>query len=363
MASELETRTTADQPTETPTTPAGTADAWDTDPDEQNYANGNNPEIAWRNQGNPDSPNGWGQPADTSTRYGDTADQSGRPADTAGSGEQADSWGEDPDLQNYPHWDQTSEPERGTPQTAPGSQADVGQSPDHSGDYQAPDGDTSATEQPESPAVSADQQRIGNLETDNADAKQRITDLEARNSELEAKNTEANEKIADLETKSTEADQKITDLEARNAELEAKNAELEAKTDEQGARLDEQAARMNRLEQLLAGPEKNPDNANIPDHGDTAISPDHQQGQDAATAEHETGDVDIDRSDAGDHRWRRVVSSGGFEIASAAVGAAGTVSDFAMHPTPVGVTGVAATAFGLGALGLKRLEQRRKGKG
>jgi hypothetical protein len=35
-------------------------DPWATDPDLANYANGNAPEIAWRNQGNPDSPNGFG---------------------------------------------------------------------------------------------------------------------------------------------------------------------------------------------------------------------------------------------------------------------------------------------------------------
>jgi flagellin-like hook-associated protein FlgL len=36
-------------------------DPWATDPDLENYANGNYPEIAWRNQGNPDSPNGFGR--------------------------------------------------------------------------------------------------------------------------------------------------------------------------------------------------------------------------------------------------------------------------------------------------------------
>jgi hypothetical protein len=35
-------------------------DPWATDPDLENYANGNDPETAWRNQGNPDSPNGLG---------------------------------------------------------------------------------------------------------------------------------------------------------------------------------------------------------------------------------------------------------------------------------------------------------------
>jgi flagellin-like hook-associated protein FlgL len=55
----------------------------DTHPDEINYANGNTPEIAWRDQGNPDSPNGLG--------YLDRADLGWQGADT---GDDGDMWGD-----------------------------------------------------------------------------------------------------------------------------------------------------------------------------------------------------------------------------------------------------------------------------
>jgi hypothetical protein len=57
-------------------------DPWDTDPDLENYANGNYPEIAWRNQGNPDSPNGFGRL--------DTTDLDGVPE----TGDDGDMWGD-----------------------------------------------------------------------------------------------------------------------------------------------------------------------------------------------------------------------------------------------------------------------------
>ena len=38
-------------------------DAYDADPDAQNYAAGLDPDIAYRNQGRADSPNGWGSSA------------------------------------------------------------------------------------------------------------------------------------------------------------------------------------------------------------------------------------------------------------------------------------------------------------
>jgi uncharacterized coiled-coil protein SlyX len=385
MASELETRTT-DQPAETPTTPAGTADAWDTDPDEQNYANGNNPEIAWRNQGNPDSPNGWGHTTDTSTQHGDTADQAGQPADTAGSGEQADSWGEDPDLQNYPHWDQTT-PDLGIPETAADGQVDASADQPESGyntldasTSQSPDHGAGVQEQPENTAAtSPEQQRTGNPEADNADSRQQIADANQKINDLETKYTEASQKVTDLEARNAELEaryaessQKVANLEARCAELEGRYAEssqriteLEAKNDEQATQLGEQGTRLDRIEQLLAGPEKTQDSG-VLDHGDTSpASASEQQAQDAARADKQSSAERRDMADAKGYSWKRATSSEGLGLIATFGGAAQTLGEFAAHATPEGAAGLVVTAFGVAHVIKARREKNaeRKGKG
>jgi hypothetical protein len=89
------------------------SDAYDVDPDIENYAAGNSPETAYRNQGNPDGPNGWirfvseGAHEETGGGdYGDGADQHTELDETHGAGGAPDLWGDiHPDAANYPGLD------------------------------------------------------------------------------------------------------------------------------------------------------------------------------------------------------------------------------------------------------------------
>jgi uncharacterized coiled-coil protein SlyX len=273
--------------------------------------------------------------------------------ETSAAGDQSgDSWDTDPDTENYSHWDQAEAPEHDDAGNEPDDQvSDAGtDEPDTVQDLgsavgdQAADADT-GDQADSAESASPEHQRIQALEAKLAKANQKTAELETKNDlanqkigELEAEKTEANQRIGELEAKSAEADQRMADLEAKNAEL---------------------TARMDRFEQLLAGPEKTPDNASVQEHGD--ISPD--QSQDAAIAERAASDHEREATETEPPHWRRVVSSGSFEVASAAAGIAGSVSDFVMHPTPVGAATAGAALFTIGAVGLKRLEQSRKGKG
>lgn len=298
-------------------------DAYDIDPDTENYADGNDPETAYQNQGRPDSPNGLSAYTsdDHSQEYGEARGDEAEPADenTDKAGDSPDRWDDaDPDAANYADLDDpgtgTLDAQDGLRQDEPGT-----------ANGQAADADEHAER-----ALSPEQQQINALEAENTDARQQLT--------------EAKEQIAD-------SNQRI--------------AELEAEKDQQAAKLDEQATRLDRIEQLLAGSEKSPDDPGAHEQrGDHPIaSAEQQKAQDTAIDKRETSDERKDAKEAERSRWRRFASSDSFEAASVIVGAAGSVSDFATHVTPLGTAGVAATALGLGALGLKRLEQRRKDKG
>lgn len=139
-----------------------------------------------------------------------------------------------------------------------------------------------------------------------------------------------------LEAPETEPDaarQKISDLET----------ELKAVKDDQAARLD-------RIEQLLASPDRQP-----------GTSPD----QDASLAAHEgTRQVnDAKNAEHAEHtRWRRAVSAENVGAAGTLVGAADTMAHFAMHAAPEGMVGLGAMVLGLASLGLAKAEKHRKGK-
>jgi hypothetical protein len=149
------------------------------------------------------------------------------------------------------------------------------------------------------------------------------------------------DRLKALETEHDAARQKIADLEA----------ELKAVKDEQVARLD-------RIEQLLASTDRPQlEGANPPEH--RTGQPDATRNQDASIDERRKSEEQRDTADAKPARWRRIVSSENAGIASALIGATGTVSDFVMHATPAGAVGLGATAFGLVSLGLAKIEKNR----
>ena len=162
------------------------------------------------------------------------------------------------------------------------------------------------------------------------------------------------DRLKALETDHDAARQKIADLEA----------ELKAVKDEQAARLD-------RIEQLLAGPEKRPDDASAHEHGSDkpTVTLDQQGARDAVSAKYEQAIAEredsregMDTSDARHHGWRRVTSSESLGLANTVAGAADTVAQFAMHATPEGVVSLGLTALGI-AVTLKARAEKNAEKG
>ena len=152
---------------------------WASYPDYASSETGNTPEIANLNQGNPDSPNGWGDydPADYGqyTDEDDWGDDYGETADS-GDDEEPDPWGE-----TYP--DAAYPAESGTDNAADDEHA-----------------------------LSPEQDRISTLEAELAESKQQIADLEASNDE-----------------KTTRIDQLKASTDARMDRFEAMLAESRAK--------------------------------------------------------------------------------------------------------------------------------------
>jgi hypothetical protein len=98
------------------TSTAATADADDIDPDAANYAAGNDPDTAYRNQGRADSPNGWGSQTEADGYpennehdpgdYADGADEHDQPHEDRYDNDKPDLWGDtDPDAAIYAELD------------------------------------------------------------------------------------------------------------------------------------------------------------------------------------------------------------------------------------------------------------------
>ena len=283
-------------------THTGTADfdAYEADPDAENYAAGNDPVTAYRNQGRPDGPNGLdsyvneGGNQETQLAQGADAESDGANAETQETNsavQTLDQWGDtDPDAENYAELD------------------DIGTTADAS----RPDQDQLAERIDAEGTLSPELQRINALESENADAQKQIA--------------ETNQRIAELETENQD-----------------------------------QVARLDRIEQLLANTEKNPvDTAEKGDGDKPAGSVDHQGAQVTAIAEHKDSDVGISNDDVQRHDWRRAASAERVGLASTALGATDTVAQFAMHATPEGVVGLGAMVLGVASLGLAKLEKKRK---
>lgn len=158
------------------------------DPDTENYASGNDPETAYRNQGRPDGPNSWASynGKDNSSIDGSVqnADEQTEQQDASGVSQLGDLWGAaDPDAANYADLDSITGREDNLQQQDPSADsAAASGSPDLAepaevGIEQAP-----STERTPSPG----QERITALEAERDQAMQKIAGLESSYTELKA---------------------------------------------------------------------------------------------------------------------------------------------------------------------------------
>lgn len=134
--------------------------------------------------------------------------------------------------------------------------------------------------------------------------------------------------------------------------MKAENTDLKARSDELAARID-------RIEQLLANPDRRPQGVALSERG--AAGAEAPRDQDAALARREGANEESTIKDAESSRWRRLVTSDNASAAGTLLGAAETVTQFAMHATVDGVAGLAVTILGVAALGLAKAE-KKKGK-
>jgi uncharacterized coiled-coil protein SlyX len=332
------------------TSTAATADAYDVDPDTENYAAGNDPDIAYRNQGRADSPNGWSSyvSADGYQENDDYAEGTGEhdepQEEGAYDGDTPDLWGDtDPDAANYAELDGIG---AGAPDGEQGPQEDLPET-DRDGDADAdrPSQDPPAQADADQ-APLPDQQRTSPLEAGQpdqaesavADTGERLSPEQQRIDDLEAQNADAKQTIADLQEKNADANQQIADL----------KAELEAVKNER-ATLSEQVPA--RTDGYQGGGE-----TTTPDHG--ADEPDGARDQDASRADRKRTDQRADANDAEPAWWRRAGSAEN-------VGAVGTLlgaADLAMHGMPGVAVALGATAIGVASWGQVKIEKHRKGK-
>src|ERR1700677_2655216 len=158
---------------------------WDNYPDSASSEAGNTPEIAHLNQGNPDSPNGWGDydPTDYD-QYDDQDDDWGETA--TGYNEEPDPWGDTYPDAAYPADSSNDTGRVDTEETVQSDDPAADRGTDNSQPDQAP---ADAADSEHSPTP--EQERISALETENADVKQQLVD--ARQEVADAR-----QEIADL---------------------------------------------------------------------------------------------------------------------------------------------------------------------
>jgi hypothetical protein len=313
MAAEWDHSGNADSATisETRVAAGDSSDAYDVDPDVENYAAGNSPETAYRNQGNPDGSNGWSRFVSEGAHeetgegdYGDGADQYAELDETHGASEAPDLWGDiHPDAANYPGLDSQA-----------AASAEERESPDHR--ESEPDRDDGAD--------------IGQPD-------------------------QAQLPVADTRRDLSSEQQQISAFEAK---VEAKFADMKAEYD---ARFEEMRAESGQVRET----------ASAHDQSDDKPAPwaDQPKAQDAADATHaaiiaenKTSDEGMDRKESEGAHWRRAASAENVAIASGVAGVADTLAQFAMHASPEGVVGLGAAVLGLASLGLAKLEKKRTEK-
>jgi hypothetical protein len=342
---------------------------WDSYPDYASSEDGNTPEIAHLNQGNPDSPNGWGDyhPADY-----DQYDEDGWGDDYSETADSGDSDGPDPWGDTYPDAAYPADSSNDT-------RRDDGRQDSIREHKPTPDADIDADAEQrnqDQPVVEgadhvlpSEQQRITAPEAENADANQKIAELEAKNDEqaaqldadqpdqAESAGVDTSDRLSPeqqqihaLETENADARQTIADLQEKNAAANQQIADLKADKDELTARLD-------LIERHPASYDGYQDReTRRPDHG--ADEPDGSREQDALLDERIATGQRADAKREEQTRWRRAASAEN-------VGAVGTLlgaADLAMHGMPGLAVALGATAIGVVSWGQAKIEKRGKGK-
>jgi hypothetical protein len=277
---------------------------WESYPDYASSEAGNTPEIAHLNQGNPDSPNGWGDydPADYD-QYDNEDNWGDDYGETAGSGDddEPDPWGDTYPDAAYP--------------------ADSG--------YATGRDDAQETVHPDqTPANAADREHAPSPEQ---------------------------ERISALEAELADSKQQIADLKASNDEKTARIDELKASTD----------ARMDRFEAMLAESRaKPPDGDGKPsgESADTNVTAVGDQGSaDPAVDKNKKSAPTVERRRAKQEHGRRFLNADNIGLAGAAVGTAEALEQFAAHASPDAVTVASATVLGLVAAFMAKREKNKKG--
>jgi uncharacterized coiled-coil protein SlyX len=169
---------------------------WESYPDNASSEAGNTPEIAHLNQGNPDSPNGWGDydPADYD-QYDNENDWGDDYGETAGGGddEEPDPWGGTYPDAAYPA---DSSNDTGRVETQETDRTDPAAA-DSGTDNGEPDQEPADAADSEHPPT-AEQQRISALETKNADTQQQLSETQQQLSDTQKQLADTQQQIADL---------------------------------------------------------------------------------------------------------------------------------------------------------------------
>jgi hypothetical protein len=331
MSAELDSSTSqgaVDTASVSETSTATDDSGWESYPDYASSEAGNTPEVAQLNQGNPDSPNGWGDydPADYDQYDGEDGGWGDDYGETAGSGddEDPDPWGE-----AYPDAAYSADSSKDTGR-------DGGQETPQLGDPAADSG-------------------TGNGQPDESPAKAE---------ESEQALTPEHERISALESELAESKQQIADLKASNDELKTSKDEQAARFDELKASTD---ARMDRFEAMLAESRAKPPDGDGNSSGESADT--------TGTAVGDKGSVDpaFDKTKntapataqerAEREHGRRFLNADNIGIAGAAVGTAEALGQLAAHASPDAMTLAGATVLGLVGAFMAKREKKKKKKG
>jgi hypothetical protein len=362
-------------------------DGYDIDPDAANYAAGNDPETAWRNQGRRDGPTGLGYPdgtgqhdespdrpsaveqppgspdsqrypngvtaADTDPRYYDGDIRAALAADTTPTRQQAardDGPGREGqgghDSASRPHDDPVEGhadieatlhendhlPEPRTRQEAvadawnrPGQTPGETLTQDRNADQR--NGPSELTSQGDAGAGMPGQ----TAETQDA-LRQRVADLESANTELRAENTRLDKGMGDLATENSELGKAMADLRSENADLRADNVELHRDVSALEVRLDR-------------------------------VEHDKPEKPAASIGAMEVGDQQVAKSEDKQPSGRREWTSNE-ALAFGAMAGGGivtTVADF-WSCLPATYAGITASVLGVGAAGIALVRKHREAR-
>ncbi|MBO0805428.1 MAG: hypothetical protein J2P25_20410 [Nocardiopsaceae bacterium] len=230
------------------------------------------------------------------------------------------------------------------------------------------------------------QEAVGDVKAQNAELQQQLGEARAENAEIKQQLDETNAKLDQAQQQLGETNAKLDDqgskLDAILSALGSGAADQATSRQETGAPEDQDKADVDQRD-LQHSPDHpqdegrdHPDQPERPDKP-SATKPDQRndalgtgdgdeprtsRDQGASLGERKDTDQGTDTKQVELPRWRRAVTAGSIGAASTLLGAADTATQFAMHATPEGLIGMGAMVLGLAAMGLGKIEKRRKEK-